>query len=138
MSERINTFCTSLQTKLNNLEGRMKSLKTNLQSAPKQAGDALHKQLEQAQKKVQSQKQAFAKARASVQNWADEKKAEAKATVNQWKAEHDARKLDNRADRAEEYAVAAIEVAVASIDEAEQAVFEAIAARLDAEAVPVG
>ena len=34
--------------------------------------------------------------------------------------------------------VAAVQVAVASIDEAEQAMLEAIAARLDADAVPVG
>ena len=138
MNERVNKFCTSLQNKLNDLEGRMKSLKTNLQSAPKQAEDALYKQLEQAQQKVQSQKQAVTKARTNLQNWADQKKAEAKATVNQWKTDHEARKLDNRADRAEQYAAAAIEVAVASIDEAEQAVLEAIAARLDAEMVPVG
>lgn len=73
-----------------------------------------------------------------MQNWVDQKKAQAKATVDQWKADHEARKLANRADRAEEYAAAAILVAVASIDEAEQAVFEAITARLDAEAVPAG
>jgi hypothetical protein len=105
---------------------------------PKQAEDALHKHLDQAQKKVESQKQAVAKAKTSMQAWVDQKKAEAKATVESWKAGHEAKKLERRADRAEEYAAAAVEVAVASIDEAEQAVFEAIAARLDAEATPVG
>jgi len=138
MSERVNKFCASLQSKLNNLEDRMTSLKTSLQSAPKQAEDALHKQLDHAQHKVESQKQAVAKARTSVQNWADKKKAEAKATIDSWKVRHEARKLEKRADQAEEYAAAAILVAVSSIDEAEQAVLEAIAARLDADAVPVG
>ena len=138
MNECASKFCTSLKSKLNDLEGRAKSLKTSLQSAPKQAEDALHKQLDQAQKKVESQKQAIAKARTNVQNWADQKKAEAKGAVDQWKAKHEAKKLANRADRAEEYAIAAVELAVLSIDEAEQAVLEAVAARLDAEAVPVG
>jgi cobalamin-dependent methionine synthase I len=73
-----------------------------------------------------------------VQDWADQKKAEAKATVDSWKANHEAKKLARRADRAEEYAAAVVQVAVASIDEAEQAVFEAISARLNAEAIPVG
>jgi membrane protein involved in colicin uptake len=138
MSDRVNKFCTSLQNKLNDLEGRMNSLKTSLRTAPKQAEDALHKQLDQAQQKVQSQKHAVAKAKTNVQNWTDQKKAEATATVDQWKANHEAKKLAHRADRAEEYATAAVQVAVSSIDEAEQAVFEAIAARLDAEAIPVG
>ena len=138
MSDRVNKFCTSLQSKLNDLEDRTKSFKARMRSAPKQAEDALHEQLDRAQQKAESHKQAIAKARTTVQNWVDQKKAQAKATVDQWKADHEARKLANRADRAEEYAAAAILVAVASIDEAEQAVFEAIAARLDAEAVPAG
>ncbi len=138
MSDRVNKFCTSLQGKLNDLEDRLKSLKASLQSAPKQAEDALHEQLNQAQHKVESQKQTVAKARTSVRDWADQKKAEAKATIDSWKAGHEAKKLAHRADRAEEYAVAAILVALSSIDEAEQAVLEAIASRLDADAAPVG
>jgi hypothetical protein len=138
MSERIDQFCSSLQTKLNDLEGRMTAFKVKLEAAPQQAEDALHKQLGQAQQKVESQKQSVAKAKTSVQNWFDQKKVEARATVDGWKTKHEAKKLDHRADRAEEYAVAAVQVALSSIDEAEQAVFEAIAARLDADAVPVG
>ena len=138
MSDRINKFCNSLQTKLNDFDCRMKSFKTSIQSAPKQAQDALHKQLEQAQQKVDSQRQAIAKARASVQNWADQNKTEVKASVEQWKVDHEGKKLANRADRAEEYATAEIMVALSSIDQAEQAVFEAIVARLDAETVPAG
>jgi gas vesicle protein len=138
MSDHVNKFCNSLQTKLNDFECRMKSFKTSLQSAPKQAHDALHKQLEQAQRKVESQRQVIAKARASVQNWADQNKGEVKASVDQWKIDREGKKLAIRADRAEEYATAELMVALSSIDQAEQAVFEAIVARLDAEAVPAG
>ena len=96
MSDRVNKFCTSLQGKLNDLEDRLKSLKTSLQSAPKQAEDALHKQLDKAAAKGRVAEQAAAKARTSVQNWIDQKKAEAKATIDHWKTEHEAKKLEHR------------------------------------------
>jgi len=135
MSERIDKFCHSLQTKLNDLEACMTSLKTKLQSAPKQAEEALHKQLDQLQRKVESQKQAVAKAKTSVQNWIDHKTAEAESTINDWKAKRETKKLAHRADRAEEYAAAAILVAAATLDEVEQAVLEAVSARRDADAI---
>src|SRR5579871_6727081 len=135
MSERVDKFCHSLQTNLNDLEARMTSFKTKLQSAPKQAEEALHKQLDQLQRKVESQKQTVAKAKTSVQNWIDQKTAEAESTINDWKAKREAKKLVHRADRAEEYASAAIVVAAATLDEAEQAVLEAVSARRDADAI---
>ena len=137
MSERIDKFCSSLNTKLNDLEARVTSFKTKVQSAPKQAEEALHMQLDLAKQKVESQKQAVDKAKTNLQNWADQKKAEAKATIEGWKANHEAKKLDDRANRAEEYAAAALAVALASFDEAEQAILEAIAARNDAEVIAV-
>ena len=126
MSDRVNKFCDSLQSRLNDLEDRIESLRTSVRSAPKQAHDALHEQLDQVQQKVEAQKQAVAKVRSRVHDWANEKTAEVKATVHQWKVNREARKLAHRAERAEEYAATAIEVAVLSVDEAEQAVFEAI------------
>jgi tellurite resistance protein len=130
MSERLDKFCHSLQTNLNDLEARMTSLKTKLQSAPRQAEEAVHKQLDQLQQKVNSQKQAVAKAKTSVLNWIEQKKAEAKGTIDEW-----TKKLVHRADRAEEYAAAAIVVAAATLDEAEQAVLEAVSARREADAI---
>ena len=138
MSERINKFCQNLQTRLNDLESRTLALKERLKSAPKQAEEELHGQIARLQEKIDSQKKAANKARAEMENWFEQKKAEGKATVEQWKEKHEAKKLARRADRAEEYAAAAVLVALACVDEAEQAVLEAVAARLDAEAVAVG
>jgi uncharacterized phage infection (PIP) family protein YhgE len=138
MSERINKFCQNLQTRLNDLESRTLALKERLKSAPKQAEEELHGQIARLQERIDSQKKAANKARADIENWFEQKKAEGKATVEQWKEKHEANKLARRADRAEEYAAAAVLVALACVDEAEQAVLEAIAARLDAETVAVG
>jgi TolA-binding protein len=135
MSQRIDNFCNNLRDQLNGVETRMESFKSKLQAAPKQVQDAVQKQLEQAKQKVESQKRAVAQAKAKVQSWSDQKIAEAKAAVETWKADVEAQHLANRADRAEDYAVAAVLIAQSSIDEAEAALFEAIAARLDADAV---
>ena len=138
MSERINKFCQTLQTRLNDLESRTLALSARLKSAPKQAEEELHGQIARLQEKIDSQKKAASKARAEMQNWFEQKKAEGKATVEQWKEKHEVNKLGRRADRAEEYALAAILIASASVDEAEHAVLEAVAARMEAESVTVG
>jgi uncharacterized protein with PhoU and TrkA domain len=44
------------------------------------------------------------------------------------------KKLEHRADKAEDHAATATYLAIATIEEAEKATLEAIAARLDAEA----
>jgi hypothetical protein len=55
--------------------------------------------------------------------------------IAEWKAERQVRKLNDRADDAESYAVAAMQIAVAAVDEAETAAIEAVVARIDADAV---
>ena len=60
--------------------------------------------------------------------------AEVKEAINEWKAKHEVRKLNARAERSEAYADAAMVLALASIDEAEEAALEAVAARMDADA----
>jgi len=52
--------------------------------------------------------------------------------IAQWKSERQVRKLNDRADDAESYAVAVMQVAVAAVDEAETAAIEAVLARIDA------
>jgi TolA-binding protein len=136
MSHSTDTLCSSLQSRLDDLEDRIESLKTRLRSAPEQAQDALCTRAGQAQQEVESQKQALAKTRTIAQNRADEKRAEVKATTDSTTAGRKAGTLVHGVDRAEEYATAAVEVAAWCIDEAEHAVFEACAALSDAEMSP--
>ena len=67
--------------------------------------------------------------------WADGKKAITANKIAEWKAQRQVRKLNDRADDAESYAVAAMQIAVAAVDEAETAAIEAVVARIDADAV---
>jgi chromosome segregation ATPase len=134
MSERVDQFCDKLRERLNAIEGRIQSVKTDVQALPAKAEKALQQKLDEARTKVEAQKQRVEKARADLKAWADQKVAETKEAIDEWKAKREARKLIARADRAEAYAEAAMVIALASIDEAEEAVLDAVAARRDADA----
>ena len=54
--------------------------------------------------------------------------------VEEWKTSRKVKKLEHRADKAEDYAATAIYLAMAMMEEAEGATLEAICTRLDAEA----
>jgi hypothetical protein len=56
-----------------------------------------------------------------------------KSKVEEWKTSHKVKKLEHRADRAENHATTVAFLAMATMEEAEKATLEAIAARLDAE-----
>jgi hypothetical protein len=133
MSERVDKFCDSLRERLNALEGRIQSVKTNVQALPAKAEKALRETLDDVRTKLQAQKERVEKARLDLKARADQKIAETKEAINEWKAKREVRKLNARAERAEAYAEAAIFLALASIDEAEEAVLDAVAARKDAD-----
>lgn len=134
MSERVDKFCDSLRERLNALEGRIQSVKTDVKALPAKAEKALREKLDEARTKIQAQKARVEKARLDLKTRADQKVAETVEAINEWKAKREVRKLNARAERAELYAEAAMVLALASIDEAEEAVLDAVAARKDADA----
>ena len=135
MSAKVDKFCNDLHDRLNAIEARVESAKANVEALPGKADKAVRDKVNEARAKVQAHKDRAAKARADLKAWGEQKKAETEATVRDWKARHEARKLDARAERAEAYADAAVAVALATVDEAEEAIFDAVAARMDADAV---
>jgi len=134
MSDKVREFCNSVHDKLATLEGRMESLKLNIGSTCY----SLHDKLDELRHKSEARKQAVAQARTNLERWSDDNKAESDDTIDQWIDTRQTRKLDARAEKAEECAWVAIELAEASIDDAERMVLETIAARFAAEAVTVG
>jgi hypothetical protein len=69
-----------------------------------------------------------------MQARAQQKVAATNEEISQWKAKREVRKLNARADRAEDYAADAIDFAAAAVDEADAAILDAVVARLDADA----
>jgi len=134
MSVKVDQFCDKLRDRLNALEGQMQSVKTSVKDVPAKAEKAVREKLDQARTKLEAQKERVEKARVELKARADQKVAEVKEAINEWKAKHEVRKLNARAERSEAYADAAMVLALASIDEAEEAALEAVAARMDADA----
>ena len=134
MSDEVRRFCDRVHEKLDALQGRMDSLKSNIGTT----WHSLQEKLDEVRHKGEATKQAVAEARTTLERWVKEKKAEAKGTIDQWVEDRETQKLAARAQQTEDCAGLAIEVAQASIDDAERMVLETIAARRDAAAVMVG
>jgi hypothetical protein len=134
MSARVDQFCDGLRDRLNTVEGRIQSVKTNVQALPGQGETAVRDKLSAVQNKLHTQKEQIEETKAKIKAQAQAKVDETKEAITLWKARRETRKLNARADRAENYAADAIDFAMASIDEAEEAILEAAVARIDADA----
>jgi small-conductance mechanosensitive channel len=134
MSEAIDKFCDGLNQQLTAIESRLLSVRDALRTAPGEAADTLQAKLEQARQKLEARQEEVQDLREKAAQWLTAKKAEAKATIDEWVASREKDRLEARATRAAEYAAAAVVLAAAAIDEAEVATLEAVQARLLAEA----
>jgi vacuolar-type H+-ATPase subunit I/STV1 len=134
MSAKVDKFCDNLRDRLNAVEGRFISVKTNVQGFPKQAEKALRERLDEVRAKLHAQKDRVERTRANIKARSQQKMAETKEMVSEWKTKHEARRLSARADMAEAYAADMIDFADATIAEAEEAILDAVVARIDADA----
>jgi hypothetical protein len=81
---------------------------------------------------LSDKKNEFDEYRARLKVQFEERESEVKLTVDEWKSSRQVKKLEHRADKAEEYATTSTFLAMAMMEEAEKATLEAISARLDA------
>jgi tellurite resistance protein len=132
MSTTIDNFTKQLHDNLEAVEDRAKSLKESLQSATKNTQAELQAKLDEAKTKLEAKKEQFDEYRLKLKTQFEEKESEVKSNVEEWKAEREVKKLEHRADKAEDYAATAIFLAMAMMEEAEEATLAAICTRLDA------
>ncbi len=135
MSETFDKFCSDVRTKINDADKRLKGLRASARSAGQKAKDDAKAHLAALETKAKEDQAKLEASEAKVKAWALQKKAITADKIAEWKAERQVRKLNDRADDAESYAVAAMQIAVAAVDEAETAAIEAVVARIDADAV---
>lgn len=133
MSTKLDNFTKQLHDNLEAIEDRAKLLRENVQSAPKKTQAEIQLKLDAAREGLDSKKHEFDEYRAKLKAQFEEKESEVKSNVEEWKAGRKVKKLEHRADKAEDYADTAIFLAVVTMEEAEEATLAAIAARRDAE-----
>lgn len=134
MNDVVAKFCDNVHEKLETLQGRLDSLKLNIGATY----HLLHEKVVEIRKAGEVRKLPMHEARASLEQWIEETRAEVKNRTGQGIRNHEVQDLSERADRAEGCVEIALKLAEASIDDAEWMILEAIAARLEAEAVPDG
>jgi len=94
---------------------------------------ALQKRRDEIDKRLDEQKQKAEQLQADMDSWKKEKVAHTQEAVSSWRKKRELKKLENRADRAEEYAMDLVITAAYDFEQAEQAVLDALAARYDAD-----
>ena len=133
MNINLDELGKKLHAKLDSGIDRLKAAKAHLEDVQKETEDAIQTKLNAAKETLDAKKQEAASAKARLTELVEAKKTETKAAVDEWKASHDRKKLEKRAERAEKYADDCIEVALCSAAEAQVAILEAVAARRDAD-----
>ena len=134
MSTAIDNFTSQLHDNLEAVEDRAKSLNKSIKSAAKKNQAEIQSKLDQAKASLAAKKQEFDRYRAKLQTQFEDKESEVKSNVDEWKANREVKKLEHRAEKAEDYAATSVYVAMAMMEEAEAATLTAICDRMDAEA----
>ncbi|WP_373546417.1 hypothetical protein [Chamaesiphon sp.] len=134
MSTAIDNFTSQLHDNLEAVEDRAKSLNKSIKSATKKNQDDIQSQLNKAKASLAAKKQEFDDYRAKLKTQFEDKEADVQSSVDEWKANREIKKLEHRAEQAEDYAATSVSVAMAMMEEAEEATLEAICKRMDAEA----
>jgi transcriptional regulator CtsR len=133
MSTTIEKFAKQLHDNLEMVEERVKSLRDNIQSVPRQPHIEIQSKLDQAKANLSNKKREFEGYRAKLQIQFEEKESELNSNIEEWKSWREISQMEIHTDNAENYAAKATYLAIATMEEAEKAILEAIAARLDAE-----
>src|SRR5215470_4351759 len=129
MSEKFDNVRREFHTKFNEADKHLNEIEASAKSTNEKTKAQLQAQLKSVESKVNEAKASAAAADAKMKSWVNEKKEMTQDAIAQWKAQRNAKKLEGRANRSEDYAVAAMQFAGAAIDEAERAVIEAVVAR---------
>jgi hypothetical protein len=133
MNVNLDELGKKLHVKLDRGIDQLKTTKAHLEALQKETEATIQTKLSAAKQAVEVKKQEVAAAKTKVEEFVEEKKSETKEVVAEWKANHDNKKLEKRADRAGKHADACVALALYYSEEAEVAILEAIAARQDAD-----
>ena len=132
------TDTTALKEKLSQqidaAHAKLEALKRDLSSMHEEDMAAFQERRQDAQKRMEEQKERAKQVQSDIARWKSEKVAHTQDAITSWKQRRELDKLQARADRAKDYALDMVSVTVYDFEEAEQAVYEALAARYEADA----
>jgi hypothetical protein len=123
------SFSDRVQQQLSTVKAALDRTQTQIQAANSKALDELRAERDRAAAAMQTRQQEAEAARGRMKTYFETKKAETDAKIDEWKAQREVQKLQDRANDAEAYFATTLDVATAAIDEAGAAALDAIEAR---------
>ena len=133
MTERVDEFTDKLRDRLNGAEARLEQVKTSIAAAKTETRASIEGKIAEAKASAEAQKSALEDAQARMKSDLEEKKAATQEHVATWKQERQVKKLERRAQFAEDDAMWAMLVAADAIDNANLRALDAIVTRMDAD-----
>jgi len=138
MSEKIDQFCNDLRERLAGVDERVKNFKKSVDSANAKAKADIQARLDKISAGFEERKLKAKEVHDRLQADLDEKKSETETKIEEWKQQRNVKKLEKRAQRAENYAVKRAWLALLAVEEAEYSALEALSARIEADEVAGG
>ena len=130
------TSTKDLKQKLNQhidaARAKLDALKKDLASMHEEDVESLQERRAEIDQRLDEQRIKAEKLQADIDSWKKEKVQHTQDAVSSWRKKREVKKLEHRADRAEDYAIDLVLTAAYDFEEAEQAVLDALAARYDA------
>jgi hypothetical protein len=123
-----------LNKRLEATRGKLDALKKDVSTMHAEDVQELQETRAEISKRIDEQKEGARKLHARIDTWRKEKIGHTQEAIGSWRQRHEQKKLELRAEGAEDYALNMVDVASFDLDEAEQAILDAVAARLDADA----
>lgn len=123
-----------LQQRIDEARQRLEDVKSDIANLHHENQEDIRKKRAEIQQRIDAQQERARDVRDQVSGWLREKAEQGEEAITSWRQKRAIKRLESRADRAEEYAVNALVVAMMDADEAEMAMLDALQARLDAEA----
>jgi len=129
----VDQFTDKLRDRLNAAEARLEQVSVSISSAKTETRANIESKIGEAKAAAEAQKSALEDAQARMKADIEEKKATTEGHVAKWKQDRQVKKLERRAEFAEDDAVWAMLVAADAIDNANLRALDAIVARMDAD-----
>ena len=131
------TTSQELKQKLNQqidaARGKLDALKKEVVSLHEEDMETLRGKQDEIRARLDRQKEQARQLQASIAKWKEDKISHTKEAVAAWRQRREVAKLQDRAEKAEDYAVRMVNLAAIDFEEAEHAIIEAVEARFDAE-----
>ena len=137
-TETATTLKQKLSQQIDTARAKLDALKTDLAGLKEEDLQALQQKRDELQKRLDERKDRAKKMQTDISNWRKERVAHTREAIGSWRKQHEIKKLEARAERAEDYALDLVNVAAYDFEEAEQAILDAMAARYDADSAAVG